>query len=114
MAIRQFYVWSSESYRLEKWHYPASLEDSDVEEQTTVRIKKPKLQKHKSEVVDPPTREQLQALKEALGLKKGSLQYKKRGEGVYHVRYIERKYRWIRIGLWTELREKLETENSVE
>ena len=64
--------------------------------------------------VAPPTKEQLQALKEALGLKEGSLQYKKRGQGVYHVLYNEGKYRWCHLGSWIQLKEKLETENSVE
>lgn len=110
MAIRQFYAWSSGSYSLEKWLSPyssASLENPNVKEQTTVRMKKPELQRHKSEIVDPPTREQLQALKEVLGLENGSLQFKSRGAGVYLVTYEDGKHVWRHIGLWIQLREKL-------
>ena len=120
MAIRQFYIWfwswSPESYCVEKQfnlYETASLDNSNVKEQTTVKTKKPKLQKQKSEFVDPPTRQQLQALKEVLGLKEGSLQYKKRGQGVYHVVYNQGKYRWRHLDSWIRLKEKLETENSV-
>lgn len=118
MVIRYFYYyWYSESYSLEKWlnpYNPTSSEISNVKEQTTVRMKKPKLQRRKSKVVGPPTREQLQALKEVLGLKRGSLQYKKRGAGVYLVTYEHGKYRWHHLGSWIQLKEKLETESSAE
>jgi len=56
-----------------------------------------------------PTKEELERLKEALGLDKGSLHYKKRGDGIYHVTYdsAAKKHRWTRLGSWPELRGKL-------
>ena len=63
---------------------------------------------HSNEPGNPPRREQLNKLKEALGLDVGSLQYKKRGQGVYHVLYDEGKHKWRFIGSWLDLREKLQ------
>lgn len=57
---------------------------------------------------DPPTREDLTRLKETLGIRKGSLQFKRRGSGVYNVIYGEGRYSWQRIGSWPELKETLE------
>lgn len=56
--------------------------------------------------IDPPTKEQLHKLKEALDIGKGSLQYKKRGQGVYHVTYENGKYQWQYLGSWSELKGK--------
>ena len=115
MMVRHFYTWFSERDSLEKWfslYNPASSENSNVKEQTSVRMEKPKLGRRKLKAVGPPTREQLQALKEVLGLKQGSLQFKKRGAGVYRVLYDEGKYRWHHLGSWIQLKEKLETKNS--
>jgi hypothetical protein len=53
-----------------------------------------------------PSKEDLDKLKYALGIEKGSMQYKKRGDGVYLATYnSERKgYDWKRLGTWTELK----------
>lgn len=58
--------------------------------------------------VEPPSREELQRLKEVLGISQGSLQYKKRGQGIYHVVYAEGKHHWNHLGSWKELRQKLD------
>jgi len=62
-----------------------------------------------SNIEPSPSKEQLRRLREILEIKKGSLQYKKRGCGVYHVKYgNDGKYRWTYIGSWTDLKEKIE------
>lgn len=57
---------------------------------------------------EAPTRHQLNKLKEALGLEEGSLQYKRKGDGVYLVHYQDGKHKWTHLGSWPELKEKLE------
>jgi hypothetical protein len=63
--------------------------------------------------VEPPSREELQRLKEVLNIEKGSLQFKRRGSGIYLVTYEHGKYCWRHLGSWIQLKEKLERENSV-
>ena len=58
--------------------------------------------------IEPPTKEQLQSLREALGLDVGSLQFKRRGMGIYHVVYNKGKYKWRFIGSWSDLKQKVE------
>jgi len=60
------------------------------------------------EQVDPPNRDQLNKLREILGIASGSLQFKKRGLGVYRVEYQNGKYLWTHIGCWSELKQRLE------
>ena len=107
VLIRQFYWYSGDSP--EKSYYPY----------ITFNRNNPTLPENgkkseRLEAVEPPGRERLQALKEVLGLKEGSLQYKKRGQGIYHVVYSEGKHQWIHIGSWVQLREKLDLESAVE
>ena len=111
LAVDLFYMWSAQEPCP---YYPMvpSLERS--ESHPVVRIKNPKPQKAKTMNVEPPSREELQRLKEVLGISQGSLQYKKRGQGVYHVLYNEGKYRWRHLDSWVQLKEKLEPESSVE
>lgn len=58
--------------------------------------------------IEPPTKDQLHRLKEALGFDVGSLQFKRRGMGIYHVVYNEGKYKWRFIGSWLDLKEKIQ------
>ena len=53
-----------------------------------------------------PSREDLEALKKALGLEKGSLQYKRKGDAVYHVTYDResKRHKWKKLGSWKELK----------
>jgi len=57
-----------------------------------------------------PAKEDLQQLKEALELKEGSLHYKRRGQGIYHVVYdpATKKHRWTYLGSWPQLKPKLQ------
>jgi len=64
--------------------------------------------------VGPPTREELCRLKEVLGISEGSLQFKKRGQGIYAVTYEHGKHVWKHVGSWIQLREKLGLERAVE
>jgi hypothetical protein len=67
-------------------------------------------QRFPSELVtsSQPTREDLARLKDALGIRKGSLQFKRKGLGVYNVIYGEGKYTWHFLGSWSKLKETLE------
>ena len=95
-----FTVWGR-SYEYETPTFPSR--------ETVRRVNNPKRKAHSNEaVVDPPTREQLHKLKEALGLDSGSLQFKRRGRGIYHVCYEQGKHRWYFIGSWLDLKEKLQ------
>ena len=53
-----------------------------------------------------PSREDLEALKKALGFEKGSIQHKKKGDGVYLVVYNPEKkgYDWKHLGSWSDLK----------
>lgn len=106
VVVDLFYIWSAQEPCP---YYPRvqSLERS--ESHSAVRTKNPKPQKAKTVNVDPPGKGDLQRLKDVLGVKKGSLQYKKRGAGVYLVVYNQGKYTWRHVGSWIQLKEKLET-----
>ena len=111
VALHFVYTWPVE----EPWQtYPYLPMERSSELSSGHAAVRTKPQKAKTASVDPPTREELQRLKEVLGIEKGSLQYKKRGQGIYHVLYNEGKYRWAHLGSWIRLKEKLETENSLE
>ena len=58
------------------------------------------------QTLNRPSREDLEALKKALGLEKGSLQYKRKGDAVYHVTYDRgsKRHKWKRLGSWKELK----------
>ena len=53
-----------------------------------------------------PQKEDLDALKEVMNIERGCLQYKKRGDGVYLVKYDSEKkgYVWTLLGRWVDLR----------
>jgi len=87
------------------YYVPRTQNNSTNVEATTPQPQMVRLEKSE---VSPPTKEQLQALKEALGLEEGSLQYKKRGQGIYAVLYSEGKHHWNHLGSWKELRQKLD------
>ena len=115
MVIRQFYRWHSEGYSLDEWRYPSIASRANVNSYNSPLLGQSnvgaQLQTHKVEkleAVEPPTREQLGKLKGMLGIEKGSLQYKKRGQGVYHVIYSEGKHNWNHLGTWKELKQKLD------
>ena len=76
-----------------KGHEP-SLEQENVNEKPRVLTSK------------TPSRRELEALKKALGITKGSIQYKKRGDGIYLVTYNPSKkgYDWNHLGRWSELK----------
>ena len=76
-----------------KGHEP-SLDQQNVNEKPRVLASK------------TPTRRELEALKKALGISKGSIQYKKRGDGIYLVTYNPSKkgYDWNHLGRWSELK----------
>ena len=59
-----------------------------------------------------PTKEALEALKRALELKKGCLQYKRNGDMVYVVIYDAetKKREWHQVGCWRYLRRLLDTQ----
>lgn len=113
VTIRQLYIWfwswPSDSYCSERrlnFYKSTSTENFTVKDQTTATPEK--LQRHKLQVVDPPSREELQRLKELLGISEGSLQFKRRGFGVYHVVYSEGKHNWNHLGTWKKLKQKLD------
>ena len=89
------------------------LEQGEALEQTLERNKmleeKPLEEAREEEPLEPPTKEELHMLKEVLKLDKGSLHYKRRGEGIYHVVYdsATKKYRWTHLGSWSELKTKI-------
>ena len=65
--------------------------------------------------LNKPSREELEALKRVLGLEKGSLQYKRKGDAVYLVTYDPetKGHKWKKLGSWSELKAAyLEGENS--
>ena len=111
LAVDLFYTWSTEEPRP---YYPMvpSLERS--ESYSVARTKNPKPQKPETVNVDPPTREELRRLKEVLGVEKGSFQYKSRGQGIYLVTYEHGRHHWKHVGSWIQLREKLDSESTVE
>ena len=76
-----------------KGHEP-SLEQENMNEKPRVLTSK------------NPSRRELEALKKALGITKGSIQYKKRGDGIYLVTYNPSKkgYDWNHLGRWSELK----------
>jgi len=45
-------------------------------------------------------------MKKALGLEKGSLQYKRKGDAVYHVTYDSgsKRHKWKKLGSWKDLK----------
>lgn len=59
--------------------------------------------------VKVPSQEDFYMLKKALGIEKGALQHKKKGDGIYLVTYNKEKkgYDWKRLGTWSELRKHL-------
>jgi hypothetical protein len=61
-----------------------------------------------------PSREQLASLKVAMGIEKGSLHYKKMGNGIYQVTYdcTSKKYAWHLLGKWSELKDRIPQEAS--
>ena len=71
-----------------------SLEQENVNEKPRVLTSK------------TPSRRELEALKKALGITKGSIQYKKRGDGIYLVTYNPSKkgYDWNHLGRWSDLK----------
>jgi len=76
-----------------KGHEP-SLEQENMNEKPRVLTSK------------TPSRRELEALKKALGITKGSIQYKKRGDGIYLVTYNPSKkgYDWNHLGRWSDLK----------
>ena len=107
MAIRQFCRWRSENYLLDEWRYPSITKRTNVNSHSSSSLEPQRHRLEKSEDV-PPTKEQLQAMKEILGLDRGSLQYKKRGRGLYHVVYDGGRHHWKHLGSWKELKDKLD------
>jgi len=59
-----------------------------------------------------PTRRELEALKKALGIMKGSIQYKKKVDKVYLVTYDSSKkgYHWKPLGRWRDLQNLIYSE----
>ena len=105
LAVNLIYMWQApEPYP----YYPVkgSLEYSQSNQILRTNDLNP--QKDETVSVAPPTREELQRLKDVLGIKKGSLQYKQRGAGVYCVVYSRGKHCWERLGGWKELKQKLD------
>jgi len=100
-------MWSTEEPRL---YYPMVQSPDHSESHSFARTKNPQKAKTMNvrAHVEPPSREELQRLKEVLGISQGSLQYKKRGQGIYHVVYAEEKHHWNHLGSWKELRQKLD------
>jgi hypothetical protein len=83
---------------------PVETEEPEPSE-TTQRRRKPKSLEQQ---VEPPTHKQLAQLRDARGIREGSLQFKKRGAGVYQVQYEHGKYRWVHLGSWIDLKQQLE------
>ena len=84
---------------------------------TNVETRNPQSQKYRSSnegKLNPPSKEELLRLRDVLGIEKGSLQFKRRGLGIYHVVYSEGRHRWDHLGSWKELKEKLDIESAVE
>jgi len=73
----------------------ASIEDSEQPIEKDVSI---------------PSKEDLEALKTALKIKKGFLHYKEYGDKVYHVFYVPelKRQTWKALGTWTELKAHLQ------
>lgn len=86
------------------------LEEESLEQKPLEPLEQETLEQREDvRTLEPPTQEQLKALKKALGLTHGSLQYKKRGDGIYHVVWNKdtKKHEWIHLGSWLELKAKL-------
>ena len=109
VALHFIYTWpTKEPWRTYPYRsFERSLERSESRE--TDRINPEKAEALK---VVAPTREELQRLKEVLGLSRGSLQFKKRGQGIYLVTYEHGKHVWKHLGQWNQLKEKLPQEIS--
>ena len=107
VALHLVYTWPVE---YEPWQHPYNLGTSleHSESHAVARTRKPKRQKAETSTIDPPTKQELAQLKEALEIERGSLQYKRRGAGIYHVVYKAGKHRWKHVGSWIELKERLE------
>jgi hypothetical protein len=58
---------------------------------------------------ETPSKEDLDKLKYALGIEKGSMQYKKRGDGVYLAVYNSEKkgYDWKHLRTWEDLKSRI-------
>ena len=109
VALHFIYTWPMEEpWRTYPYHsIERSLERS--ESRATNRINPEKAEALK---VVAPTREELQRLKEVLGISLGSLQFKERGQGIYLVTYENGKHIWKHLGRWNHLKEKLEEKTS--
>lgn len=105
VALDFVYTWPIEEEPCQTYPYrPIGKSLERPSGHATVRTNS---QKAKTVNVDPPTREELQQLKEMLGIEKGSLQYKRRGAGIYLVTYERGKHVWKYLGSWIRLKEKL-------
>jgi hypothetical protein len=104
VLLDYFLVWG----RPYDYEAPTFLSKESVRTKPVVNKPSPRKHRRKTVNIDPPSREELNKLKEVLSLDVGSLQYKKRGQGIYHVVYAEGKHKWRFIGSWIELKKKLE------
>ena len=109
VALHFAYTWPMEEpWRTYSYHpIERSLEHSENHPAFRTNLKKAKAVK-----VATPTREELQLLKEVLGISQGSLQFKKRGQGIYLVIYNNGKHVWTHLGRWNQLKEKLQKKKS--